>query len=336
VKGAGRPLWEDLASADDVAVLDPGLPARWPDTPDVLVVGGGAIGLGIAVMCTRAGMDVLLVERGRLADGASGRAAGGLSPDAHPELGPQWQPVAAESLRLHRELDREWDYGLRTVDIVVGEGFVIPAQSHADPLRMCAAFARRAGTIATGVEVTGVERDTVHTTNGVVRPANVVFATGDVPDEAAVAQSWVKGHLIATEPAPFEIEGILAPRGVQSLVLQMPSGHVIAGGTKEPGIDTPDVDDAVVAQIVGELATIHPEASRLQITHRWTCFRPRLDDELPVVDRLPGSGVAWVAAGFYSTGILMAPVVGAVVAEWISSDKRPAGAEPFGLERLAR
>ena len=309
MRGAGKPIWDDIATADDLAALAPPRPAALPDTTDVLVVGGGVIGLAVAAACTRFGLDVLLIEReDRLARCASGRAAGGLSPDAHPELGPRWRELARRSLAMHRELDARWDHGLRIVDLsVVPLGVTVPDQGHVDPLRFCASLARHAGTIAVSTTLGDVAD---------VRASRTVFAMGSAPKSAVIdTQSYVKGHLIATAPLPPLIDGV-ATDGHDMLVLQLPSGHVIAGGTKEPGIDAADVDDAVCAQIDAAMRRLMPALADAAITHWWTCFRPlAAPTALPSVTRV--DDVTWSAAGFYSTGILMAPVIGDAIARAI-------------------
>jgi glycine/D-amino acid oxidase-like deaminating enzyme len=255
-------------------------------------------------------MEVVLIEREqRLASGPSGRAAGGLGPDVHPELGPRWHALAKRSFALHVELDARWDHGLRRHDLVVLPDARVPDQGHVDPLRLCAALARRAGTIVVGTDHADLDIDA----------ANTVFATGDAPADAKVAsQAFVKGHLIATEPAPFSFDGIVASIEEDLLFGQLPSGHIIGGGTKEPGIEGPDVDDDIVAQIARAMTRIWPQAAQLDITHRWTCFRPHVPGYLPIVDRIADN--VWIAAGFYSTGILMAPVVGEIVSAWITGN----------------
>ncbi len=62
----------------------PGRPTATP-SPDVIIVGGGVIGCSIAYHLTLAGSSVRLIERDRLASGASGVAAGMLAPqvEAH-------------------------------------------------------------------------------------------------------------------------------------------------------------------------------------------------------------------------------------------------------------
>ena len=54
---------------------------------DVLVVGGGVIGLAVAWRCAQRGMSVTVVERDALGGGASGVAAGMLGPVAEAGFG---------------------------------------------------------------------------------------------------------------------------------------------------------------------------------------------------------------------------------------------------------
>src|SRR5213593_4730231 len=100
-----RPVWDEALGADELRVLDPG-PAAFDARPDVLVVGGGAVGLAAAVMCRRAGLGrVQVIERDRCGAGPSGSAAGGLSPGVHSVSHPAFVALAEASLALHRELD---------------------------------------------------------------------------------------------------------------------------------------------------------------------------------------------------------------------------------------
>jgi glycine/D-amino acid oxidase-like deaminating enzyme len=77
-------VWASTVDAADLAALDPGVPADLDHQPEVLVVGGGVIGLATAVFCRRAGIGrVLVVEAARLAAAASGGAGGALAPGLH-------------------------------------------------------------------------------------------------------------------------------------------------------------------------------------------------------------------------------------------------------------
>ena len=63
-------LWLDGAPLTPRATLDVDVAA------DVAIIGGGVAGVATAYALARAGGSVVVVERGELADGASGRNAG--------------------------------------------------------------------------------------------------------------------------------------------------------------------------------------------------------------------------------------------------------------------
>jgi glycine/D-amino acid oxidase-like deaminating enzyme len=372
-------VWRDTASAEVLAALEPGIPPDLDRQPDVLVVGGGIVGLATAALCTRAGLGrVTLIERERLAAGASGGAAALLTPEAHVWTDPPaFVELARRSLDLLRALDDEWagtlgveplewlvalpqalpldadlgplvdvldPHGAHEVEPELGEvpgALRIRAQGRVHPLGLAAALAARAGTVATGVEMRGVTATggrvtAVSTSHGDIHPGAVVLATGLAPTlpelaALAVSQRWVKGHLLATEPAPFRLCTALA--ALQGLVLQLPGGEIVAGGTLDRSDDDPAVRDEVIAEIRTGLGELLPRARDLAIGHAWCCFRPATDDEQPVIDRVPGLRNAWVTCGHFRTGILMAAATGDALARWIATGRRPADVDSFGLDR---
>ena len=377
----GETVWRDTAGAGVLAALDPGVPPNLERRPDVLVVGGGVIGLATAALCTRAGLGrVLLIERERLAAGASGSAAALLTPEAHVWTDPRpFVALARTSLQLLRALDDEWHgaIGVEPLDWLVALPQSLPRdaelgalvdvldpdgahavepelgdvpgalrireQSRVHPLRLAAALAARAGAVATGVEMSGVTAvggrvATVRTSHGDLHPGAVVFTTGVAPKlpelpELAVPQRWVKGHLLATAPAPFRLRTAVA--ALEGLVLQLAGGEIVAGGTLDEGDYDPAVRDDVIAGIRKALAALLPRTADLEVGHAWCCFRPTTGDEQPVIDRVPGTENAWISCGHFRTGILMAAATGDVLARWIESGRRPDGVAPFALDRFA-
>jgi glycine oxidase len=374
-------VWRDTAGAEVLAALAPGVPPDLDRRPDVLVVGGGVIGLATAALCIRAGLGrVVLVERDHLAAGASGRAAALLTPEAHVWTDPQpFVALARTSLQLLRVLDDEWDgaIGVEPLDWLVALPQAVPTdaalgalvdvldsdgahavepelgdvpgalrireQARVHPLRLAAALAARAGTVATGVEMRGVTAagglvTAVRTSYGDIHPGAVVFATGLAPrlpelSAPAVPQRWVKGHLLATVPAPFRLRTAVA--ALAGLVLQLAGGEIVAGGTLDEGDHDAVVRDDVIVGIRKVLAALLPRTADLEVGHAWCCFRPTTVDEQPVVDRVPGFENAWITCGHFRTGILMAAATGDVLARWIESGRRPDGVAPFTLERFA-
>lgn len=215
-------------------------------------------------------------------------------------------------------------------------------QSHLNPQRLAVCLARRAGTVVTGVAYEGIKVDggrirTVHTSHGAVHPGAVVFATGLAPEGMSpMPQLRVKGHLCVTEPAPFHLEASITDRSGGIAVGQLPDRRILLGGDRRAD-DGRGVEAAVIASFRDRLAALLPEAGGLEISHAWSCRRPATPDRWPLVDRVPDLDNAWVTAGHYATGILLAPEVAALLAGWIETGRAPDAIAPFraGPDRAA-
>ena len=209
---------------------------------DVIVVGGGVIGVATATFAAQAGMRVTLIERDGLAAHASGRNQG-LVIGPHP---PEMATIAARGIELYGELhdssdrafflDREphgcllvGESGLTGSELHAAEPLLGPGVEQAgfnadarriDPGAMVAALAaqaREAGvTIETGVEVRELLRRGdrivgVSSDAGMRHADTVVVAAG--PWSWRVCRSThfdvpvrgVRGWLIVTRPAPFRL-----------------------------------------------------------------------------------------------------------------------------------
>jgi glycine oxidase len=207
------------------------------------------------------------------------------------------------------------------------------------PLVAASGFAADVGQVACGVEVTDVDVASgrvghVTTNVGTFTPGAVVFATGLAPELAGlrVPQRLVKGHLLATAPAPFRLRSTVET--LDGLVVQLPTGELIAGGTVDEGDDEPTVRADIVDGIHRELVALLPRAAEVEVAHGWCCFRPATPDGQPVIDRVPGVDDAWVTCGHFRTGILMAPGTGDLIARWIATGDVPAGVDAFSLTRF--
>lgn len=104
-------MWDDRLDAGQRAALCLGTPDDLNRRPDVLVVGGGAVGLSVGVACRRAGLGsvVVLEQADRLASSASGANGGAIAPDMHLLTdGAEFVAFGRASRELYRELDAEW------------------------------------------------------------------------------------------------------------------------------------------------------------------------------------------------------------------------------------
>ena len=104
-------VWDERLDDAERAALRPGTPDDLNRAPDVLVVGGGAVGLSVAVACRRAGLGsvVVLEQADRLGSAASGANGGAIAPDMHLLTdSAEFVAFGRTSRELYRQLDAEW------------------------------------------------------------------------------------------------------------------------------------------------------------------------------------------------------------------------------------
>jgi len=187
-------IWRDQLTAAERAALGRGHGSIPDPRPDILVVGGGIMGVAIAAACHEAGLgSVLLIETGRLGAGATGGAAGQLVPEPHQWSDPEpLVDLERASLERWRELEQRLPGGVGLVEIdwiglaphpggfaahqppavqwlapgqveqlVPGlarsmEGALIRDQARVNPLRALVRLAATLPAVATGVAATAV------------------------------------------------------------------------------------------------------------------------------------------------------------------------------------
>jgi len=188
-------IWRDQLTADERATLGRADNVAAGARPDVLVVGGGILGVSTAFACANAGFgDVLLIETGRLGAGATGGATGLLIPEPHQWSDPEplvdleraglerWRDLEAAlpggvglveldwlglaphagGFAAHQPRDIQWLNPGQVAELIPGlarpmEGALIHRQARVNPLRAVARLAARLPAVATGVAATSVE-----------------------------------------------------------------------------------------------------------------------------------------------------------------------------------
>jgi glycine oxidase len=332
----GHAIWPDQLTEHERAWLRSGVAEHLDHTPDVLIVGGGILGLATAAACVRAGLgSVMVIERDSLGAGTSGGAAGLLMPEVHAGIDP---PVLVDlariSLEAWRELDRAWPGGVGLMDLAVAGH----TQARVNPLRALSRLAAGLPSVSTGVEALGVSIQagrvsSLRTTVGDFRPGNVVFATGLPPRLEGLAlevpADEVKGHMLASNAT-----AMTPPEAAADLAKVIEGGRLLMGGTIDTGDAERIVRPEVITRMWAEVVALWPAAREIGVGYQWACFRPAHPDRLPVVDRVPLLSNAWLTSGHYKTGILNAAATGRALADWIRTGERPAEMAAFGLQRL--
>lgn len=158
-------------------------PPRLPETCEVLVVGGGVNGLGVAWRLAKAGVrDVVVLERKYIPYGASGRNGGGV----RAQWGtPDNATLARESIRMFRDLSAE--LGFNVWFRQSGYLFLAYTDAQLDGLRKAVAFQRtadipsrmidavEASILAPDLNTDGVVGASFSPTDGILFPWAVVF-----------------------------------------------------------------------------------------------------------------------------------------------------------------
>jgi gamma-glutamylputrescine oxidase len=317
-------------------------PVPLPERVEVLVVGGGITGVSLLRRLGERGIKAALVERTRLAFGASGRNAGFLLEGTAANY--------AEAVRIHgRKVAREiWGFTaenhLRLAQALQGRAGYRRGGS-----RTLAASAAEEVQLAESAELMSedgwpaelVQRSILNHRDGELNPADAVGAlAADCPpgsifeefeltdleqppiaaDEVILATNAFTGQLLEGIPiapvraqmlatAPFATRVAERPtysdHGYQYW-RQLPTGEVLVGGYR---------DRAMTEEVGYELATTATIQGHLDrhlaglgvtaaVTHRWTGTMGFTPDALPLVGRLrPGLSIC---AGYTGHGMAFA------------------------------
>ncbi|MDR6225007.1 glycine oxidase ThiO [Desmospora profundinema] len=223
-------------------------------------------------------------------------------------------------------LSSEWSGALR-----------IPGDGQVSAPRLVQALAQgvrfRGGTVVEGVEVrhvrtTGGRVTEVETTGGTFSFDTVVLSAGAWLShlasrlEASIPVSPVKGESLALRPArPLFRQTLFGPQGLY--LVPKSDGRVIVGATEKAGDVSPGVTAEGAAWLLQESIRMVPELKEAEWTAAWSSYRPRTPDGLPVLGPLSPWENAFVAGGHFRNGILLAPITGVGMAEWIAGEKVP-------------
>jgi glycine oxidase len=287
----GRTIWTDQLEPWERSALDPGLPDRLDPAPDVLVVGGGMLGVATALACQAAGAgSVLLIEAHRLAHGASGGAAGLLTPEPHQGSDPA--PLAElgrDSLVRWRALQDSIPGGVGLTDIdwlapaphppgfladpspavewldaaqfhelipaldPAPTGVIVRRQARVNPVRALARLAARLPQVATACPATAVR-----TSHG--RVTAVATPAGDITPGAVVFATGLPPDLDGLElrlPASTVKGHLLVTEPVP---LRLPGTVAQLGTQLEDGsllsggtLDTTDTSPEVNEAVIGRI-----------------------------------------------------------------------------------
>ena len=316
-------------------------------TPDIAVVGGGVVGLTIALRAQERGMSVVVLDRG--GDGASRQAAGMLAPVSEADIG------HAELLEDSLEAAAAWPEFARELGIELhsaGTLIVARDRDEAEALDRERAFRERLGLRVERLLPSAARRLepalapnvrlALHVPDDrAVEPRAVLDALRarvdvrraeveslDAVDAATVvvaAGAWTAQLVdVPVRPVKGQILRLRDPRGAGLVerVIRFEGGYLVPRGdgryvlgatVEERGFDT-TVTAGGLYELLRDATEVVPGISELVVEESGAGLRPATPGNVPIVER---RGRTIVATGHFRNGILLAPVTADRVVEML-------------------
>ena len=312
----------------------------------VLVLGGGIIGLTLALELARRGARVTVLEKGTAlgaaASGASVAAAGMLAAeDPHNPMAlrslsllsiglyPTFLEELAElsGVRVPFQTDTVVQYGL-------GGGVSRMREWSIDPRQLVGslrgAVEHGAVTLREGVGATEVFETAnwveVRTgAGGRFEADDVVYASG-AWFAAVDGVRPLKGQMLRVRlPSSLPLREVHRSEGMYVVprTAGPQAGTALIGATVEDVGFNMELREEALRGLRERAATMLPELgdpAQAPEVEAWAGLRPATPDRLPLLGRLPGARRRWVATGHFRNGVLLAPGTARVMAGLIAGE----------------
>lgn len=340
---------------------------------EVAIIGGGIIGLSLALELSEAGQKVTVFERGNVMQESSWAAAGMLAA-ADPENPPALRPLSEFSARLYPQfLERiqrlsgesvplRTTLALQGVDHLPnhlspldntslqtfipglqtnGRSFFALEEASLDPRDLCRTLPKAVRAAGAVIQENSPVRNITEHSNSVEFLASEENWTADLLIYAAGAWSGELADL-PVAPRKGQILEVHHPGPeVLKTVLRTPEiylvprgeGRIVIGATVEEAGFDRQLLSAATEKILATAAALWPPIKRASVTAEWTGLRPATPDDLPAIG--PISTKRWVAAGHFRNGILLAPGTARLLRQMILGQQTEIDAEVFRCDRLA-
>jgi glycine oxidase len=198
----------------------------------------------------------------------------------------------------------------------------------------------RQGVAVTGFVTNGSRVTGVRTGDGRMAAGHVILAAGSWTGAlgrrlgVSLPVKPMRGQMLAfpnfSSPLRHillgEDSGYLAPKA---------NGFLFVGSTVEDVGFRKNTTVRVLAGLRRMAATLVPSLAYAEVASDWAGLRPGSPDDLPMLGPVPGWEGVSVASGHFRKGILLAPITGRLMAQWLTQGKTEMGMEPFSPARFA-
>ncbi|MGQ9865707.1 MAG: glycine oxidase ThiO [Pseudanabaenaceae cyanobacterium] len=331
-------------------------------TTEVAIVGGGIVGLALALDLAERGAQVTVWERDRCGAGATQAAAGMLAPEAEGLTGDlltlgrrardgygRW---IAQLMRRSELPCGYWCCGIVAPKFAdeppaplargellqkqagLGEGIVgghwYPEDGQVNNrllLQSLRAAASQAGVkIQEGTEVYGWHRRGDRLTHAATNQGKVA-AEVFVVASGAHCRSLVP---VPVEPVKGQMLAVFDPErrlqrvlfSSRAYIVPRQDGTIVVGATVERVGFCPGNTAAGLQQLLNGAIAVWPALADLPLVETWWGFRPYAPQENPLLGRVPNLENLWLNVGHYRNGILLAPLCAQLLGQAIATGER--------------
>ncbi|MBL8671377.1 MAG: FAD-binding oxidoreductase [Alphaproteobacteria bacterium] len=231
-------------------------------------------------------------------------------------------------------------------------GLVARRDGAANPFRATLAFKRKAESLGArvreGVRALGIERVPggweVDTDDGRIAAPAVINAAGAWADRFAaqmgdpVPLQAIAPMLMVTAPMPRFVEPVVIGGGRTLSFKQFRNGTVLVGGGHRGRADRASqrtvLDWRELSVNAESACALFPIMRTARVVRAWAGIEGRMPDDIPVIGPSGRQDGAFHAFGFSAHGFQLAPIVGAVIADLVTSGRSRLPIEPFRIGRF--
>lgn len=129
---------------------------------------------------------------------------------------------------------------------------------------------------------------------------------------------WPQFNTATPAVAELPLQRVLFGEGIY--VVPRQDGRIILGATSEDvGFAAGNTASGIQA-LLQKALQLFPALAQCELLETWWGYRPATPDELPILGESPYHNLT-LATGHYRNGVLLAPVTGQLIADWIVSQR---------------
>lgn len=200
--------------------------------------------------------------------------------------------------------------------------------------------ALRQGVAVTGFLTSGSRVTGVRTGDGRMTAGHVILAAGSWTAAlgrrlgVTLAVKPMRGQMLAFGDFSSPLRHILLGED-QGYLAPKANGFLFVGATVEDVGFRRNTTAKGLAGLRRMAATLVPSLAYAEVASDWAGLRPGSLDGLPILGSVPGWEGLSVASGHFRKGILLAPITGRLMAQWLTQGKAEISLEPFSPARFA-